>query len=100
VLTEDGKHIYVGGWTTSSLSIPDVSGKNEGGADYLVMKFDATGNKVWERMLGGSDEDKICAIVATEDKACIAVGNTYSTESGTVKSKNKGSQDIWVVKLK
>lgn len=100
VITDDGKHIYVGGWTTSSLSIPDVSGKNEGGADYLVMKFDATGNKVWERMLGGSDEDKVCGIIATEDKGCIVVGNTYSSESGTIKSKNKGSQDMWVVKLK
>lgn len=91
--TADGGYI-VAGYTESNDG--DVSG-NHGGKDAWVVKLDGSGNKVWQRCLGGSGTDMAYSIQQTADGGYIVAGGTDSN-NGDV-SGNHGGADAWVVKL-
>lgn len=91
--TTDGGYIVAG---NSESADGDVSG-NHGDYDFWVVKLDANGNLVWQKSLGGSDEDECYAVQQTSDGGYILAGGTES-DDGDV-SGNHGDQDVWVVKL-
>ena len=62
------------------------------------MKLDATGNKVWDKTLGGASEDYASSIVQTSNGGYIVAGTTFSN-NGDVNDENNGNSDIWIVKL-
>lgn len=69
--------------------------------DYWIIKLDASGNKLWDKTFGGSDNDQLYALQQTKDKGYVLAGYSYSTRSGdkTEPLRNKyGSPDYWVVK--
>lgn len=91
--TTDGGYIAAG-YTFSNDG--DVSG-NHGATDVWVVKLDGSGNKVWQRCLGGSAFDRAYSIQQTVDGGYIVAGCTNSNDgdvSGTI-----GSGDAWIVKL-
>jgi len=60
--------------------------------DAWIVKFDKNGNKVWEKIWGGSKYDDVTSIVQTEDGGYIVAGNTES----------KGGEKkrvVWIAKL-
>lgn len=79
--TLDGGYI-VAGYTLSLGS---------GYADAYVVKIDANGNRVWDRVYGGVYDDEIYCIQQTKDGGYIAVGSTYSMGSGY--------SDIYILKI-
>ncbi len=91
--TTDGGYI-VAGLTQSNDT--DVSG-NQGFNNYWVSKLDNTGNIVWQRCLGGSNEDEAKFIQQTNDGGYIVAGGSNSS-NGDV-TGNHGGEDYWVVKL-
>ena len=91
--TSDGGYIITG-YTSSNDG--DVSG-NHGGLDVWVVKLDSSGNIVWQKTLGGSENDYANTGQQTSDGGYILTGYTYSN-NGDV-SGNHGYEDIWVVKL-
>jgi len=94
--TSDGGFI-VAGWAESNDG--DVSG-NHGDYDYWVVKLNSSGNIVWQKCLGGSNEDKAFSIQQTSDGGFIVVGATESNDGDV--SGHHGSDsttDYWVVKL-
>lgn len=82
----------------SSSSDHDATG-NHGGNDYLIVKIDANGNKIWSKMLGSTGSDKsLAALINTSDGGCIA-GGTIVAGSGNVTAYHGGSSDEWIFKL-
>lgn len=68
--------------------------------DIWVVKLDNWGNIIWEKSIGGSDNEYPVYITQTEDKGFIVMGNTKSN-NGDVSGNHSyyGYYDIWVVNL-
>nr|WP_321482426.1 serine/threonine-protein kinase [uncultured Cohaesibacter sp.] len=80
--THDGG-VIVGGYTAS---------KGAGKTDGWLTKYDASLKTVlWERVIGGSDAEKIEAIEVISDDSVVA--------SGTVEGDSPDDMSIWLVKL-
>lgn len=65
--------------------------RGHGRSDGLVVRVDATGALVWERLLGGAGEDETVAALGVDDGAVVVAGVTAS--------KGHGEDDLWVAKL-
>jgi len=74
----------------------DVTG-NHGLNDYWIVKLNALGNIVWQKTLGGSDQDYANSINQTSDNGFIISGYSSSTNGDII--GNNGLGDYWVVKL-
>jgi len=85
---------YVAGGTISNDG--DVSG-NHGKADCWVIKIGSSGNLIWQKSLGGTQEEVANTVEVTTDGGCIISGPTWSN-NGDV-SGNHGNADAWIVKL-
>ncbi len=98
VATSDGGFIVSG----SSLSgiTRDKTEANIGGTttDYWVMKVNNTGQKVWDKTLGGDNSDSSPNLVATP-KGFILAGVSKSGISGNKIEASKGDFDYWVMNL-
>lgn len=70
---------------------------NYGGADYWVIKIDSSGNLLWQKSYGGSNDDFANSIIQTQDSGYIVEGYTSSNDSDV--TGNHGLEDIWIVKL-
>jgi hypothetical protein len=80
----------------------DVSGHhgNSDFADYWIIKIDTGGRLLWQKSLGGSDNDVANAVAATRDGGCIVAGSSNSND-GDVTGHHGTSDyaDYWIVKL-
>ena len=92
ITTADGGYALCG---YSNSANGDIS-SNKGSFDYLLMKLDASGNKVWDKTFGGSDADYSYDLKITADGGYVLTGHTQSTDGDA--SNNHGSTDILVVK--
>jgi len=94
--TSDGGFI-VAGYSLSNDG--DVIG-NHGSADYWVVKLNSSGDIVWQKCLGGSNQDCARSVQQTSDGGFIVVGYSKSNDGDV--SVHHGSTlyfDYWVVKL-
>lgn len=74
ISTDGGGNVYVGGkFNCSAIRFGTDSLAVNGNSDMYLVKYDGSGNEVWLRSAGGSDNDGINAI------ATDAAGNTYVT---------------------
>lgn len=92
--TPDGGYIVVG---NTSSNDGDVGPRDYLWSDAWVLKLDKNGDIEWKKTYGGSDSDYITDVVLTEDNGYILAGYT-SSDDGDV-PQNKGSRDIWVLKI-
>ena len=69
----------------------DTRSKGAGGVDFWVIKLDEQGNRVWDRIYGGSDDDWAYSFIQTTDGGYAVAGHT--------KSYGAGDGDFWVIKL-
>ncbi|HPO26412.1 MAG TPA: chitobiase/beta-hexosaminidase C-terminal domain-containing protein [Petrotogaceae bacterium] len=91
--TSDGGYIAVGRTTSNN---GDISG-NQGNFDGWIIKVDASGNKLWSKCFGGSEDDFFNRIIQTADGGYIVVGFTGSN-NGDI-SGNQGNFDGWIIKI-
>ncbi|HLP92608.1 MAG TPA: T9SS type A sorting domain-containing protein [Saprospiraceae bacterium] len=68
-----------------------------GNNDYWIIKISPAGNIIWQRCMGGYNDDFGLSVFGTQDGGCIASGATTSTDGDVL--DNDGFRDIWVVKL-
>ncbi|OQP57660.1 hypothetical protein A3860_08490 [Niastella vici] len=90
--TADGGYMLCG---SSESKDGDIS-NNKGGFDYLLMKLDASANKVWDKTYGGSGSDYARGLTVPYNNEYVLTGNTNST-NGDVGYYHGGASDIWVV---
>ena len=76
----------------------DVTGSGNGLDDYWVVKIDAIGNKMWDKLYGGSGRDFVRALLATPDGGVLVSGESSSPVSGD-KSVSTPGKACWVLKL-
>jgi hypothetical protein len=91
--TSDGGYL-VAGYSYSNDG--NVSG-NQGYSDYWIVKLDSSGNLLWEKSLGGSDDDQSYSVIQTSDGGYMVTGYSFSTDGDV--SGNHGETDYWIVKL-
>jgi len=91
--TPEGGYISLG-FTASTDG--DVSG-NKGNFDFWLFKISGAGTLLWQKCLGGSNDDDAESLGLTSDGGYILGGTTTSTD-GDVKGLHSTSQDYWVVK--
>ncbi len=92
--TQDGG-FAVAAYTYSS--DVDVIGVNQGSADAWLVKLNSTGAIQWQKLVGGSGDDRFFSIVETNDGSFALAGHTSSNDGDV--SGNNGSFDAWMVKL-
>ncbi len=90
--TTDGGFV-IGGSTGSNNG--DVSG-NHGGYDDWIVKLDTGANIIWQKSLGGSDDEE-AKVEQTTDGGFIVGGYSYSNDGDV--SGNHGTSDYWLSKL-
>lgn len=91
--TSDGNYILTGSATSNS---GDVSG-NHGNIDYWVVRLSYLGDILWQKCLGGSNQDFGTSIIQSQDNGYALLGKSLSS-NGDV-SQNFGNFDFWIVKL-
>jgi len=91
--TNDGGYIFAGATQSND---GDVSGNN-GGWDTWIVKLNELGEMVWQKCLGGSDDDAAIIIQLTSDGGYIFAGFTQSNDGDV--SGNHVGRDAWIVKL-
>lgn len=67
--------------------------------DFWVVKLDKNGNKVWDKTIGGDDDDMALAIRKTIDGTYLMAGFSSSNKSFEKSENSKGGLDIWIVKI-
>ena len=95
--TSDGG-LIIAGYSTSSLN-GDVTGVNHGFIDVWVVRSDFNGDIVWDKLLGGNNDEEALSIQQTTDGGYIIAGYSFSSANGNVTATNHGSNDYWIVKL-
>lgn len=89
-----GNFLIAGSSRSSDGDLTENKGKN----DCWVIIIDSDGNLKWQRSIGGSEIDMINDAVVLEDSSIVLVGNSQSS-NGDI-PENKGSKDVFVIKMK
>jgi hypothetical protein len=97
ITNSDGGYTILG--TSNSGISGDKSEVNRGGNDYWVVKINASGQKVWDKTIGGDNYDEASSIISTSDGGYILAGSSQSGMSGEKSKPSKGSTDYWIVKV-
>ncbi len=96
--TSDGGFIAFGHSIGSAIG--DISAETrDGGVDYWILKLDAKGNRMWDNLIGGNDDDWGISFDLTNDGGYILAGYSESHPSDDVSDAHIGNTDIWIVKL-
>ncbi len=102
--TSDGGYIVVGNTIEAGGRGPGTGTltglTNNGSFDGWVVKLDASGNTTWQKLLGGSSDDRLYGVQQTADGGYIAIGYSLSSNNGTLTGiTGNGNVDGWIVKL-
>jgi hypothetical protein len=90
--------LYVGGTSNSGIS-KDKSEPSFGMMDGWVCKYDALGNKMWDKTIGGASLESLAKILPLGNNLTVFI-QTTSTRSGNLTEESKGESDILIVHLK
>ncbi|MBK0403512.1 T9SS type A sorting domain-containing protein [Adhaeribacter sp. BT258] len=93
----DGTYI-LSGPSDSGISI-DKTQASRGETDTWLLKLDSSGNKTWDKTLGGTEEDFMSVFQQTFDGGYIIGGSSDSPISGDKTQAPKGDRDFWVIKI-
>ncbi len=92
-----------GGYILGCMSASNISGdkseNSKGNYDFWIVKLDSSGNKQWDKTLGGSEYEFANQAIQTADGGYMAVGLSNSNISGDKSQDSRGGYDYWAVKL-
>lgn len=95
--TNDNGYILIG--TSSSSIFGDKSEDSRGLKDNWIVKLNNSGSIVWDKTIGGSDDDIANDIIQTNDGGYIIGSTSTSSVSGDKSEDSKGLSDFWLLKL-
>ncbi|HNF71978.1 MAG TPA: hypothetical protein PLP34_06180, partial [Chitinophagaceae bacterium] len=71
--------------------------------DFWIVKIDATGHKLWDKVFGGSDNENLSTLQQCSDGGFVLGGSSRSMNDGDKSQKNRDtinfSYDFWMVKI-
>lgn len=95
--TKDGGYI-VGGYSNSPSSGNKLD-NTRGDGDYWVLRLDSKGQEIWQKTIGGKQDDQLYVVHQTQDGNFILGGNSNSSPSHEKNTTNQDGIDFWVLKL-
>ncbi len=93
--TIDGNYYLVG--TAASTDGDITYNPYPGFANLWIIKIDSSGNKLWDKVYGGSNKDEAMNAVVTSDGGLVVLSGTYSY-NGDI-TTFYGARDVWLLKL-
>jgi hypothetical protein len=96
--TPDGGYAVLGYSSEPALGDKSEDAHN-GSFDYWLIKLNASGTQVWDKVIGGASYEAARGIISTTDGGLLLVGNSNSDVSFEKTENNKGMSDLWIVKL-
>ena len=93
--TRDGNYFLVGTECSEDGDITNNPYPNS--CNIWVIKIDSLGNKIWDRIYGGTYYDEPIVAISTNDGGLAILSTTYS-DDGDV-THYFGGKDMWVLKL-
>ena len=100
IATSDGGYLL--GGTSNENKKVDKTEAGRGGEDFWLVKIDASGNKLWDKTLGGTNRDRLTSLLATSDGGYLLGGTSFSGQGGEKSEATLGGDfygDYWVVKV-
>jgi hypothetical protein len=94
-LASDGG-VLLGG-SIANLDDGDVGTGLKGGEDIWLLKTDANGNKLWDRIYGGSKNENLRTITPTGNG--FLLGAVTTSADGDITDGNNGDNDWWIVRI-
>ncbi len=95
--------LSTGGYVLAGLSASNISGEksepNQGSFDAWIIRIDDNGNIVWDKTIGGDDEDWARRIQEAPDGNLLIGGGSKSDISGDVTTALIGTKDYWFIKI-
>ena len=107
IIRLDNGEIIVGGVSSADSIGGDKTMVNYAcSSDYWVLKLDSSGNKLWDKVLGGAGleqstdrNDYQYSILPLSHGAFIMAGTTNSPPSPDITDTCKGNHDFWIIKM-
>lgn len=93
-ITPDGGYIITGTTTSSNGNFT----MNHGMSDIFIIKINSTGTIEWQKTMGGTNEDFGQSIIVLADGSYVLSAASSSTD-GDITTVNRGSTDLWIVKM-
>ena len=90
--TNNGEFLVAGGATSSDGDLT----VNRGGDDAWILKLNPTGNIIWQKSFGGSNEDAATAIFLNRNESFTVIGWTYSNDFDFKHSNQHGKGDLFI----
>ncbi|PSR54850.1 hypothetical protein AHMF7605_15740 [Adhaeribacter arboris] len=98
ITTRDGGYL-LGGESDSKIS-GDKSQLSRGASDFWVIKLNSTGNKLWDKTIGGTGTDALYSLITAPDGSYLLGGNSWSETGGDKSEGSRGFMDYWIIKIK
>jgi hypothetical protein len=95
IQTKDGGYVIAG----NSISANGDLTHNNGKADGWIFRIDSNGTLLWQKSVGGSNDDLFYGVTENADGTLAAAGTTASTDGDLSGIVNHGGNDMWLVKL-
>ena len=86
----DGSVIVVG-YTSATNFVSDAEYKCKGTIEGIIIKFNAKGEKLWTKVIGGSGDDFVYSVASTPDGGFVIGGKSTSVDGDM---KDLGTQKI------
>lgn len=99
--TPDGGFILAGSSNSSNTgTLIGVINNGNLSSDAWVVKINATGNTVWQKLYGGTANEILFEVVANADGSCTVAGRSSSSNTGTITGlSTNGGVDAYVMRL-
>lgn len=98
VQTSDGGYL-LGGISRSDIGF-EKSENSRGNYDMWIVKVDSLGNKLWDKTIGGAEEERLNEMQETPDGHYVIAGATASDADGAdITQPSYGGKDYWLIKI-
>ena len=94
VATSDGGFAVLG---YSQSMDGDLLNKSNISYDFWLIKYNFNGEQEWQKVYGGSSDDRGYDIILSNDNNMVIFGSSKSTDGDI--STNAGSNDFWIAKI-
>jgi len=95
--TADGGYLIAG--SSNSNGSGDKTENSKGGFDYWIVKLDSNGTILWNKTIGGNQDDLFTKMIATNDGGYLLLGSSKSGISNDKSEDSRGLFDNWIVKI-
>lgn len=96
-VTSDNGFILAGSLNTTDFTNSKM--KTKGASDFHLIKLNAGGNREWEQVYGGKDDEFLSSLQVTTDGGYVLGGISHSGKNGDKTDGAKGKGDFWVIKV-